>query len=104
MFVKLNIREHNSVYADHYETDVIIDIIDPALQSDTDTAICNAFQSAYDEYYATLDYASDEEAENDGVCFGSCFSDIPSSITRKHGFLILEPKEFFADYDYGFKK
>ena len=99
--VKLNIDEVNGCYSEAYHAEVLIKILDKNLIKNN--TICNAFQKAYDEHYNSFGYTSIEDAINDGVCFGRDFSTIPPYITKKYGFEIIEPLEFTADYDNGFK-
>lgn len=99
MYIKLNICENNSPYSDSYRTDVLI-----KTKKDfaTDNQVCCALQDAYDEYYKSMGYKNKEEALDNGIYFGSTFTSIPKTIQKKYGFKIIEPKEFWADYDTGF--
>lgn len=99
MYIKLNICESNSPYSDSYKTDILIKVKKHFV---SDNALINTLQDAYDEYYKSIGYRNKEEALDDGVCFGSYFTSIPKTIQKKYGFKIIEPKEFWADYDNGF--
>ena len=100
MLYMLKLIEANGIYNDTYNEDILIDIIDNKL--DTYEKVCNALQNAYDKYYETLNYKSEEDALTDGVCFGSMFKNIPNEITKENGFVIMHPIDISADYDIGF--
>ena len=103
MLIKLSMKEHNSPYPNACESEAIIEIDETRLKNDTE--ICDACQKAYDEYFSTLsEYANEDEALNDGICFGSCFPFISENITKKHGFKIIHVIEYNVDYDRGFKQ
>ncbi len=99
MYIKLNICENNSPYSDSYRTDVLIKTKRDFVSNNE---LINALQDAYDEYYGSMGYESEEDALNDGVCFGSYFTSIPKALHRKYGFKIIKPEELWADYDIGF--
>lgn len=101
MLIKLSMKEYNSPYRDACESEAIIEIDKTRLKNDTE--ICDACQQAYDEYFSTLEYANEDEALDDGICFGSCFPSIPENITNKYGFKIVKIIEYTTDYDKGFK-
>lgn len=100
MLYILKITEAYGIYSDTYKKDILLDVTDTKLN--TNEKVANALQKAYNEYYRTLDYKTENDALDDGVCFGSMFSSIPPEITKKHGFQIVEPIEINADYDNGF--
>lgn len=102
MLYMLKIIETNRIYNDPFKVDVLLDITDTSLN--TDEKIRNALQNAYNEFYNSLGYKSQQEADKDGVCFGSMFKSMPSRIMQKYGFLIVEPSEIYADYDKGFSE
>ena len=99
MYIRLNIVETNCINPIPYEVYVFIKTKKNFASSDE---LCDALQDAYNEYYETLGYESEDEASNDGICFGSCFTLIPKAIQKKYVFKIIKFKEYCADYDFGF--
>ena len=101
IFFRLDIKDFDPEDWHTYTASYFIQAIDTL---NCEYEVRQALQKAYDEYFLTLGYHSEEEAFDDGICFGSSFCKIPVSITTKYGFYILDIKTYTADWDTGFKK